>query len=344
MALNFPNNPNVNDTYQFNNLVFVYDGVKWKVDGQLSYIQDSLQFIRSGTQLERPTVSAPTLYYNTDLEGLEFYYPEIDTWEVVSTFAKQVDPTQDSGQTAYTSPGTYTWVCPANVFQVHVVCVGGGGGGTGNTAGGAGGGGGGLGWINNYPVIPGNTYTVVVGSGGVRNGSSGGNSFFVSLGTVAGFGGATGGSGGDCFPPTQGGRGGLGGSPAGVCGGGGGAGGYSGNGGNGGSGGSVGQSGSGGAGGGGGGSAALSNRFGGGGGGVGILGIGSPGSGGVIEGGGGGGSGGSSGSSLVTGGSYGGGGGGGDTSAYNPGDGASGAVRIIWGPNRAFPSTNTGDV
>jgi hypothetical protein len=25
-------------------------------------------------------------------------------------------------------------------------------------------------------------------------------------------------------------------------------------------------------------------------------------------------------------------------------DGSRGAVRIIWGPNRAFPSTNTGDL
>jgi hypothetical protein len=25
-------------------------------------------------------------------------------------------------------------------------------------------------------------------------------------------------------------------------------------------------------------------------------------------------------------------------------NGAQGAVRIIWGPNRAFPSTNTGDM
>jgi hypothetical protein len=43
-----------------------------------------------------------------------------------------------------------------------------------------------------------------------------------------------------------------------------------------------------------------------------------------------------------------GGGGGGKTGNYSiqngTGLGASGAVRIIWGPGRAFPSTNTGNL
>ena len=44
------------------------------------------------------------------------------------------------------------------------------------------------------------------------------------------------------------------------------------------------------------------------------------------------------------GGNYGGGAGGGTGSQYGTvlnGNGAKGAVRIIWGPNRSFPSTNT---
>jgi hypothetical protein len=36
--------------------------------------------------------------------------------------------------------------------------------------------------------------------------------------------------------------------------------------------------------------------------------------------------------------------GGGGGSGYSGGQGASGAVRIIWGPNRSFPSTNTGNL
>jgi hypothetical protein len=47
------------------------------------------------------------------------------------------------------------------------------------------------------------------------------------------------------------------------------------------------------------------------------------------------------------GGLYGGGGGGSDNSSGSAsfsGDGAVGAVRIIWGDGRAFPSTNTGNL
>jgi hypothetical protein len=50
-------------------------------------------------------------------------------------------------------------------------------------------------------------------------------------------------------------------------------------------------------------------------------------------------------STPADGGSYGGGGGGSTWGGYGlHGDGAVGAVRIIWGENRAFPATNTGDV
>ena len=54
----------------------------------------------------------------------------------------------DPGQQTYTSPGSYSWTCPAGVFSVSVVCVG-----TGGIsqpgAGAGGGGGGGLGYKNN---------------------------------------------------------------------------------------------------------------------------------------------------------------------------------------------------
>ena len=33
------------------------------------------------------------------------------------------------GQQEYTSPGSYSWTCPSEVNEVHVVCIGGGGGG-----------------------------------------------------------------------------------------------------------------------------------------------------------------------------------------------------------------------
>jgi hypothetical protein len=131
----------------------------------------------------------------------------------------------------YTSPGTYSWTCPSGVTSVNVVCIGGGGGGGMATSpsasyrDGGGGGGGGLGWKNNISVTPGQSYTVVVGSGGNgasaigQNGSNGGNSYFINTSTVCGFGGR-GGSGGN-----YGGQGGQGGPFLGGGGGNGGGGG-----------------------------------------------------------------------------------------------------------------------
>jgi len=243
-----------------------------------------------------------------------------------------------AGQQAFTTPGTYTWVAPQNVTSVSVVCVGAGGGiSPGAFPGGAGGGGGALAYANNIAVIPGTSYTVVVGA---RNNIPGyaGDSSFNSTSVAAG-GGQNGASGGGLGGSVIYGTGGSGGRGAPDNGSnpaaGGGAGGYAGTGGAGGAAGANGQAGTGGAGGGG--AGAGGGDKGAGGGGVGILGQGSSGAGGVYQGGGGGGgSGGTAGTSIGEGGNYGGG-----SSQLSSGQGA---VRIIWGYNRAFPSTNTGDV
>jgi len=248
------------------------------------------------------------------------------------------------GQQAYTTFGTFTWVAPAGVTSVCVVCVGGG---AYLSAGG-------LGWKNDIAVVPGNSYTVRVGNSSPFEFSNGQSSYFISEATVSGGGGTWGGSTGGTFIGTGGGNGG--GSPTF---GGGGAGGYTGNGGNGAGG--WGANGGAGNGGGGGGGAAevVSNAYywAGGGGGVGILGQGTNGAGGVlaasIANGGGGGSGGANGTRGAyyddpgQGGLYGGAGGGAlDTNTgvavYRLG--ARGAVRIIWGAGRAFPATNTGNL
>ena len=241
------------------------------------------------------------------------------------------------GQQAYTTSGTYAWVAPAGVTSVSVVAVGAGGGGRGGD-------GGGLGYKNNITVVPGNSYTVVVGQG--RTGQSGISSYFIDTSTVAGFGGGrqVGITGGGSYVGDGGGQGG---GDTGD-GGGGGAGGYSGRGGRGlsfpDSGGSAGA---GGAGAGGGGWSDCGFAAGGGGGGVGILGQGTSGSGstGSVPYGGIGGSGGATADSR-NGALYGGGGGtlvsGG---CYVDTTGAGGAVRIIWpGTTRSFPSTNTGNL
>jgi hypothetical protein len=105
------------------------------------------------------------------------------------------------GESTYAMPGTFTWVCPAGVTSVSVVCIGAGGAGRVATAGSAAGGGGGaIAWVNNLSVTPGVSYSVVVGLGG-RGTTSGGKSFFNNTATVSALGGlstnsGTGGAGG----------------------------------------------------------------------------------------------------------------------------------------------------
>ena len=153
-----------------------------------------------------------------------------------------------SNDVIYSKPGTYQWTCPEGVTSVSVVCVGGGGAGKSienpSEESAFGGGGGGLGWKNNILVTPGQTYTVVVGAGGVssisNNGTSGGDSYFSAPTLVKGDGGLGGGLGstGGGFVGDGGGNGGSGGnifSGDDRASGGGGAGGYTGNGGGGGS-------------------------------------------------------------------------------------------------------------
>ena len=255
------------------------------------------------------------------------------------------------GQATFIETGTHSWICPAGVYQVSVVCVGGGGVGNDATNGGGAGGGGGLGWKNGISVTPGQSYTLEVGiAAAASSGNDGGDSYFINATTVQGRGGQgstnTNGQPGGGYVGDGGGYGGAGGAGGSTYeGGGGGAGGYTGNGGNGGFGnGSThpsstsiadrqGQDGSGGGGGGGG--------YGGGytGGGTGLLGSGASGLGaayqppsGVPFGSGTAGSLGGSGTSF----------GGGGSGAGS--QGGSGAVRIIWGANRSFPSANAGNV
>ena len=73
---------------------------------------------------------------------------------------------------AWNTPGSYTWVCPVGVTSVFVTMSGGGGGGWSATIGvncWSGSGGGGAASVDKagISVIPGNTYNVVVGSGGL---------------------------------------------------------------------------------------------------------------------------------------------------------------------------------
>ena len=266
----------------------------------------------------------------------------------------------------FTIPWTYTWIAPPKVRRVSVVVIGGGSSPRVQAGSIVGGGGGGLAWRNDIEVNPGQSYTVVVGSGGQasptstllitgQNGSY--SSFVADISITEAYGGTLGGVGGTYFG-AGGGNGGSGSS------GGGGGGGYSGNGGSGGGVQTNGSSGSGGSGGGGGGaweSIYLSSQSQPGsssaGGGTGVFGQSNDGSGGLGATGttslesatpGGGGSGGTNGETNE--GLYGSGGRSGFIRSGSPtlylsgGSGSNGVVRIIWpGNTRAFPSINTGN-
>jgi len=101
----------------------------------------------------------------------------------------------------FTAVGTTTWTAPEGITSVHYLVVGGGGGsGGGIDTGGGGGGGGGMVFSGTMSVIPGNTYTIVVGDGGnggmstfspfiMSNGLSGEHSVFDSITALGGGGG-----------------------------------------------------------------------------------------------------------------------------------------------------------
>ena len=265
------------------------------------------------------------------------------------------------GQVEYTNSGIHPWVVPAGVTSVCIVCVGGG-----------------AVFYNGSPVSDGGDSYVTMGYGGpVLCHAGGGKSYYQTAGnTIQGPGGLV--------IVGTGGKGGQGGFVAGGGGGAGGYSGAGGNGADSSYSGASGMTGLGGGGGGGGAGVSGNGSAGGGGVGLlgqGSSGLG--GAGGASSLGGSRGSGGSDGNSYTqnygrNGGNYGGGGSGGSSSysaggggalAYvnnipvTPGEslyihpgrrgeldypiyayGGSGAVRIIWGAGRAFPSTKTGNL
>jgi hypothetical protein len=294
-----------------------------------------------------------------------------------SAASNSITMPQSAGQQTFT--GSTSWVVPTGVTSISVVCVGGGGSGGVGYTGANSGGGGALAYVNSISTTPGETLTVVVGTGGegvegypeqtggyppAKPGNVGTYSALLRGGTTLcrANSGASYSAGGTVGTGTggSGGAGGTGGSSSSA----GGAGGYAGAGGAGRNAGanSNGNAGAGGGGGSGGNGARdyLSGSIyispsGGAGGGVGIFGQGSNGtagtyvstSGGTAGGAGSGGSGKTYGGGSACGPSY---------NATVPGNyssggsqnGGDGVVRIIWsggsGITRAFPSTNTGNL
>ena len=93
---------------------------------------------------------------------------------------------------AFDNPGTFTWIAPENVSKVMVECWGGGGGGATGCCTPYGGSGGSYG-KSIVSVIPGMSYSVVVGVGGI-NSNCGGTSSFGNLIYASGCGGPSNGT------------------------------------------------------------------------------------------------------------------------------------------------------
>ncbi len=115
-----------------------------------------------------------------------------------------------------TQSGNFTWTAPCGVTSITVGVwgAGGAGGGANNGNQNGGGGGGGAFSMNVVTVVPGTTYNIVVGEGGVgdgNNGNDGGASSFGTGGTLVS---ANGGEGGTRGNPGAGGVRGTGGAPA----------------------------------------------------------------------------------------------------------------------------------
>ena len=149
----------------------------------------------AGTTAQRPaSPTAGMLRFNTSLDsdsraiGLEHYNGS--AWVPYSANPEQVlnNPTI----TYFTAVGNTVFNVPTGVSFVEVLVVAGGGGGGGL---GGGGGAGGLIYKPEFPVTPGGTIPVTVGSGGAAGGSAAGTNGNPSVfGTLTAVGGGVGGS------------------------------------------------------------------------------------------------------------------------------------------------------
>lgn len=336
---------NVDTTIGIGNVLWTtgaYDPAAWTFSGTDS---TNYSYAAATIALRARTITLP-IYGNRKNSGV---------WNLEAAYDYSFSQYTPPGQVLFTTTGTQTWTVPVGITEISAVCIGGGGGGgggeSGRNEGVSGGGGGGLSY-GKIAVTPGETLTIVVGTGGNGGASSSsgtaGGASSISRGVEVLLQGGGGGAGqerstGTVTGGTSTGTARLGGGTGGNSGGnstdtgsgGGGAGGYSGNGGAGGTTGAGSSS----TGDGGGGGGATNSGQGYGGGGTGVYGQGFGGSGGPFNGpaGGGAGSGGNAGT-RPAGGNYGGGGGAcDDDTSGSGGNGGQGVVRIVWGPDRTYP-------
>lgn len=161
--------------------------------------------LQSNSGLVRGSTGLAIEFANlTELTSLDGALDWLQVWDASSNSRKKINGNNlggTGGQEIFSASGT--WVKPASVSRVHVLCIGGGGGGGLGNGGNGGGGGGGGGYIEAVVNVSGDVaVTIGVGGSGGSSGTGGvgGNTFFGSLVTAVGgnggFDGAGGGLGG----------------------------------------------------------------------------------------------------------------------------------------------------
>lgn len=113
-----------------------------------------------------PTSSAMLSLGSSKQAGEVFFYSSVYNW--VTTGRSSIYPPEDMLTTTAYQNSSYIWTVPAGVTSICAVAIGGGGSGEGDnvTDGGGGGGGGCLAYVNNFPVVSGEEFEIIVGSGG----------------------------------------------------------------------------------------------------------------------------------------------------------------------------------
>ncbi len=164
----------------------------YTVDYKLSSDSTWINWV-DGSQINNHTASP----YITDITGLT----PSTSYDVRATYQDHdgVTPTNLQTQTINGvltkdwPAGTSTWTAPAHVTDVTVEAWGGGGKGAdlSTTANGGGGGGGAYSRVDDIPVTPGETYTVVIGAGSTDDTLPGGDSYFIDPTTILAKGGSS---------------------------------------------------------------------------------------------------------------------------------------------------------
>lgn len=122
----------------------------------------------SGTTAQRPAGGAGKIRHNTTTGYIEYWDPAASTWVGIGAFQAIGGTITESGgyrYHAFTSSGTFQVLAGTKTVEALIVAGGGGGGSTGGIQAGGGGGAGGY-QATTKAVNVGETYSVIIGSGG----------------------------------------------------------------------------------------------------------------------------------------------------------------------------------